>query len=209
MTRHRDADKNQFLFGRAIVPGGSRFVDQSGTIIVEITSHGVSTRNKQMTVDIKNTSGLNVELAANVYTKPVAPPSTNPPPIVTQFTSPSISHWFDNPFFLGRKYGDIIFEFAGLGSTCTILDVWVEILEKKNGVLIPRGQARMGDPAVTLGGTGVVLVDSQPGTSMLDAKVRSWHDFGQIVRYRIVYVISGGCTPPAFTTKGVDPFTFK
>jgi thermolysin len=207
--RRRDADKTQFLFGRAIVPGTGRFVDQSGTVIVMITSHGVGSQSKQITADITNTSGLNTEVSGNVYTQPIAPPPPSPPPPVTQFTSPYIPHWFDNPLFLGRKYGDIIFEMVSMAATCTILDVWVEILEKTaNGVLVPMGQARIGDPAAILRGTGVVLVDAHPGTSLLEAKVRSWHDFGQIVRYRIVYEISGGCMPPPFMFRGVDPATF-
>ena len=208
-SRHRDADQNQFLFGRAIVPGAPNFVDQSGTVIVKITSDGVGTQSKQIVADVTNTSGLNVELAANVYTMPVAPPPAAPSPVVIQWPSPYIAHWFDNPFFAGRKYGDIIYETVGVSaSSCTVLDVWLEILENTNGVLIPRGQARLGDPPAVFGGTGVVLVDAHPGTYQLEARVRSWHDFGQIVRYRIVYVISGGCTPTAFGYREVDPFSF-
>ena len=210
VTRRRDADKTQFLFGRAIAPAAPLFVDQSGTVIVKITSHGVGTQSKQFVADITNTSGLNTEAVGSVYTQPVAPPPPAPPPPVIQWTSPYIAHWFDNPFFLGRKYGDLIYEMVGVdATTCTLLDVWVEILEKTaNGVLVPRGQARMGDPGAVLRGTGVVLVEAHAGASLLEAKVRSWHDFGQIVRYRIVYEISGGCTPPAFSHRDVNPFTF-
>jgi Zn-dependent metalloprotease len=204
--RERDADKTQFLFGRAIVPGAPKFVDQSGTLTVEITSHGVGTQSKQIVAKITNDGGVDVELSANVYMMAAAAPPATPSPI--QWPSPYIAHWFDNPLFLGRKYGDIIYETVGVPASCSLLDVWLELLQDANGVLIPRGQARLGGPPAEFGGTGVMLVDAHPGTYDLEAKVRSWHDFGQIVRYRIVYVISGGCTPTAFGFREVDPFTF-
>jgi Zn-dependent metalloprotease len=208
ISRHRDADRSEFLFGRAVSPGVPTFSDQSGTLVVKITSDGVGTTSKQFTAEVMSIAGVNTELEPNVYTMPVSPPATTPQPVVTPWSSPYIAHWFDNPFFAGRKYGDIIFETMGVSASCTVLDVWLEILEKTSGgLLVPRGQARLGGPSAVLGGTGVTLVDAHPGTSELEAKVRSWHDFGQIVRYRIVYVISGGCMPTAFGFREVNPAT--
>lgn len=208
-VRQRDADRSQFLFGRAVSPSAPTYVDQSGTLVVKITADGVGTRSKQMTVDVLSTAGVETELTPTVYTTAVAPAPAAPPLEISEWTSPVIAHWFDNPFFAGRRYGDLIYETVGVdAATCSILDVWLEILERKNGQYLPRGQARLGGPAVTWGGTGVTLVEAHPGTALLETKVRSWHDFGQCVRYRIVYVISGGCIPTAFGSRAVDPFTF-
>jgi Zn-dependent metalloprotease len=206
VSRQRDADKTQFLFGRARVSLGGGFLDQSGTIQVSILTSGVGTRSKEITAKVKNTGGVPFESEGIVYTTQVSPPV--PPPTTTTWVSPGIAHWFDNPFFLGRRYGDIVYETVGLPAVCSVLDVRLELLQMMNGVLVVRGQTRLGQPPAVWGGTGAVIPMPPTIPGSLEVRVRSWHDFGWIVRYRLVYEISGTCVPTAFAFREVNPFTF-
>jgi len=182
--------------GIARVSTGGIVSDPTGRITGAITSHGVGTRNREIQATVTTTDYSPVDVSANVYTTGVAQPQQVLP-------TPGVAHWFDNPFFLGRRYGDIIYEGANLASGCTVDDILLELFDGDGNIVASH---RFDEPPATWGRTGAWIWSRNLGGTNLEVRVRSWHDFGWAVRYRLVYTISGtGCTLPAFTLREVGP----
>jgi hypothetical protein len=203
LTRRREADKALLFQGRARVSTGGTVVDQSGTITGSITGHGVGTTSKEIQAQVKTTDFRPVEVRANIYTKVVAPAPTSPPPPTDPFPSQSVAHWFDNPFFVGKRYGDIVYESTDLAPGCAVSDVVLELLDHHYNV---RARHRFAEPPATYGGTGAWIFSRTLGGTNLEVRVRSWHEFGWAVRYRLVYWITGSnCPLPEFVIRDVGP----
>lgn len=204
IVRRRSSDSSLLFQGIARVSTGGTVSDPTGTVTATIISHGVGTRNMETVVRVTTTNFEPIEVSANIFTVaslPVPPP-TNP------FPTNGVAHWFDNPFFLGRRYGDIIYQNTGLPAGNTVTDVVLELMDR-NGAVVSRH--RFGDPPATWGQTGASIFSRTLGGTALEVRVRSWHDFGWAVRYRLVYFITGvNVTLPPFALsevgyEGVDP----
>lgn len=204
VTRRRESDGVPIFVGRARAfnsPTGIQFTgvnDPTGMISVAITGHGVNTRNKEIRVTVTTMDFATVEVSANVYTRVVGPP----PPVTRHLETAEVVHWFDNPFFLGRRYGDIIYEGANLPSGSTVSDVTLELLDNNHHFVASH---RFGEPAATWGNTGAWIFARNVGGTNLEVRVRSWHDFGWAVRYRLVFTIVGLADLPNFTIREVGP----
>ena len=203
ITVIRQKDGILLFVGKARVSTGVSVSDPTGTITATITGHGVGGTSKEIRATVTTTDYTPVDVSATVYTKVVG---TSPP---TQLLPTNkVIHWFDNPFFLGRTYGDIIYEGVNLGSGCTVSDVVLELFDNQNNSVASQ---RFGEPQAISNGTGANIVSRNLGGTDLEVHVHSWHDFGQAVRYRLVYSITGnGCSLPAFTLRevgggGTDP----
>lgn len=204
VTRRRERDGVPIFVGRARAfnsPTGIQFSganDPTGMITVNITGHGVNTRNKEIRVTVTTRDFATVEVSANVYTRVVGPP----PPVTRHLETATVVHWFDNPLFLGRRYGDIIYEGANLPAGSTVSDVTLELLDNNYHFVASH---RFGEPAATWGGTGAWIFARTVGGTGLEVRVRSWHDFGWAVRYRLVFTIAGPADLPNFTIREVGP----
>ena len=151
---------------------------------------------------MKTTDFRPVEVRANVYTKTMSPAIPAPPP-TDPYPSQPVAHWFDNPFFVGKRYGDIVYEGTDLGPGCTVSDVVLELLDHNYNV---RARHRFAEPPATYGATGAWIFSRSLGGTNLEVRVRSWHEFGWAVRYRLVYWITGDtCALPDFAIRDVGP----
>lgn len=189
-------------------PASSSF--HNGTVTASITRHGIGTRSAEVRATVTSTNMAEFAVASEVrvVAAPV-PPGTPPPPPAPPtlpFTTPRVVHWWDNAFFAGRSYGDIVYENATLPAGFTVADVVLELLDKNNVVV---ARHRLGEPGAASTGFGAYIRQRTLGTTALEVRVRSWHDFGWATRYRLVYWITGAgaLTLPAFTVRGVDPAT--
>jgi hypothetical protein len=191
--------------GVARVSTGGTVSDGAGTTAT-IISHGVGTRNKEMTARVTTPNFEPLEVSGNVFTVQVAGPDVPPP--TNPYLTGGVVHWFDNPFFAGRRYGDIIYQNTQLPAGNVVSDVVLELLNRQGGVV---SRHRFGDPAATWGGTGASIFSRTLGGTALEVRVRSWHDFGWAVRYQLLYFITGlNVSLPPFTIsevgyEGVDP----
>jgi hypothetical protein len=184
--------------------GGASSSFQNGTVTASITQHGVGTRDAEVRATMTTTNMSELAVSSDVRVEAV--PGTPPAPPTLPATTPRISHWWDNPFFAGRRYGDIVYENASLPVGFTVADVVLELLDSHNVVV---GRTRLGEPGATSGGFGAYIVGRTLGTTGLEVRVRSWHDFGWATRYRLVYWVTGAgpLSLPPFTARGVDPTT--
>jgi hypothetical protein len=195
LARRRSSDNRLLWQGRARVSTGSFVADQAGVITGTITGHGVGTRNKQVNAVVRTKDfSSNIEVAAQVYTQPVAGP---PPPPTNPFVTRPVAHWFDLGF--GRRYGDIVYEGASLPDGCSVSDVVLELLDENYNVV---ARHRFGEPAAEYGGTGAWIFSRTVGGTSLEVRVRSWHESGWAVRYQLVYWVTGnGCGLPPFALR--------
>jgi hypothetical protein len=166
-----------------------------GPLTATITRHGVGTRSREVHVHTTTENFSDVEV--NVITVLAGTcPAPEPVPHVT----PSVVHWFDNPLFLGRTYDDIIYLCTAdraLPPGCTITDIELELVDAQGHRLAP--PTRWGEPAAISGGTGARITAPPAGGRDLTVYVHAWHDFGWVVRYRLIYWISGNnCSLPPF-----------
>jgi Zn-dependent metalloprotease len=171
-----------------------------GSVTATITQHGVGGSSREVRVRVTTQNFSDVEVSAQVLTQ--TQPGTQVPPPNLPYPTQAVAHWFDNPFFLGRRYGDIVFEAVNL-SVGTVTDVVLELLSPNNTVL---ASTRLGQPAAVNGARGAWIFSRQIGGSGIEVRVRSWHDFGWAVRYRLVYWVTGDqVTLPAFALREVGP----
>jgi Zn-dependent metalloprotease len=206
LVRRRSSDSSLLFQGIARVSTGGTVSDPTGAVTATIISSGVGTRNMETVVRVTTPNFELVEVSANVFTVqvagPPAPPPTNP------FPTNGVTHWFDNPFFLGRRYGDIVYQNTQLPAGNTVTDVVLELMDRSGAVV---SRHRFGDPGARWGQTGASIFSRTLGGTGLEVRVRSWHDFGWAVRYRLVYFITGvNVTLPPFALsevgyEGVDP----
>ncbi len=184
--------------------GGASSSFQNGTVTASITQHGIGSRDAEVRATTSTTNMTELAVASDM--RVVQVPGTPPAPPTVAATSPRVAHWWDNPFFAGRRYGDIVYENSSLPAGFTVADVVLELLDWGNVVV---GRTRLGEPGAVSGGFGAYIVARTLGTAALEVRVRSWHDFGWATRYRLVYWVTGAgdLTMPPFTARGVDPAT--
>ena len=202
VVRRRD-DASTYFDGFARVSTGGSVSDEAGSITATITGSGVGTTSKQIDATVTTPAGSHVEVSPYI-TMDAVPGAAPPPPVPIANPTPSITHWFDNPFFAGRRYGDIIFETVALSVTsgCIVTDLILQLYDDQWRIVASQ---RLGEPAAVWGGTGAYITSWAMDGTGLEAHVRSWHDFGWAVRYRLVYMISGGCGLPSFGFREVGP----
>jgi hypothetical protein len=199
IVRRRSKDSDVLFQGIARVSTGGTVSDPAGTLTATIISSGVGTRNMDTVVRVVTPNFELVEVSANVFTVQVAGPPAAAP--TNPFPTSGVSHWFDNPLFLGRRYGDIIYQNMQLPAGNTVKDVVLELIDKNGGFL---ARHRFGDPPARWGQTGASIFSRTLGGRALEVRVRSWHDFGWAVRYRLVYFITGvNVTLPSFALSEV------
>ena len=87
-------------------------------------------------------------------------------------------------------------------SGCIVTDLILQLYDDQWRIVASQ---RLGEPAAVWGGTGAYITSWAMDGTGLEAHVRSWHDFGWAVRYRLVYMISGGCGLPSFGFREVGP----
>jgi hypothetical protein len=200
VAKRRPRDNSELFEGVLRVSTGALSgTFASGKVSASIDRHGVGTASRAVTVTTTTADFSDVEVSPQVATTPLTPtvPPTQPA------ATPGVTHWFDNPFFAGRRYGDTLFEGVTLPNNCRLDDVQLELIDR-DGVVHARN--RLNEPAATWAGTGAYIVVSNIGTSQLTTSVRSWHEFGKSVRYRVVYSVTGfNCALPPFTVVEVDP----
>lgn len=166
-----------------------------GPLTATITQHGVGTRSRE--VHVRTTTEDYSDVQGNVV---IETSGNCPGPEPVPYVTPVVSHWFDNPFFAGRKYDDLVYlctpEYL-LPMGCTITEIELELVDSRGDALAPR--TRWGEPAAVSGGVGARIDAAHAGGRDLSVKVHSWHDFGWVVRYRLIYWIQGGdCSLPPF-----------
>lgn len=199
VTRSRSSDASLLFYGIARASTGGTVSDPTGTLTATIISHGVGTRNMEIVVRVTTPNFEHVGVSARPLLTKVPGPPTPPPTL--PFSANAVVHWFDNPFFLGRRYGDIIYQNMQLPAGNTVTDVVLELLDENYAVV---ARHRFGDPGVRWGQTGASIFSRTLGGTALEVRVRSWHDFGSAVRYRLVYFISGvNVTLPPFALSEV------
>ena len=74
---------------------------EAGSITATITGSGVGTTSKQIDATVTTPAGSHVEVSPYI-TMDAVPGAAPPPPVPIANSTPSITHWFDNPFFAGR-----------------------------------------------------------------------------------------------------------
>jgi hypothetical protein len=203
LMRRRESDRRLLWQGRARASATGTVADQAGVISATITGHGVNTRNKQVNAVVRTTDfSSNIEVAAQVYTAPITPPT--PPPPTNPFLTSPVAHWHD--FVGSARYGDILYEGASLPDGCTVSSVVLELLDRQYAVV---ARHRFGEPAATYGGTGARIVSRTLESASLEVRVASWHDAGSAVRYQLRYQITGnGCELPPFSLREAGTFWF-
>src|SRR5262249_7191352 len=97
-----------------------------GTVTATVTQSDVGGTSREVHVSVATTNFSQVAVSCQVLTTVVA--GTPPPPPNLPYPTRGVSHWFDNPFFAGRKYGDIIYEINNLPANCTVTDVELELI---------------------------------------------------------------------------------
>lgn len=203
LTQRKGVGGTRFLGNLQVSTGTTTSSFFGGMVTASITSHGVNSQSRQVDVTVTTQNFADLEVSCQEVIVQTAPGPMPTPPTLP-FPTPRVAHWFDVPFF-GKRYGDIIFEVTDLMPGCTVSDVQLELLER-NGSVVPGGITRFGQPPAAEGGRGAWIFASSVGGTKIEVKVRSWHDFGTAVRYRLVYWIRGlNCVLPNFTIREVDP----
>ena len=87
-------------------------------------------------------------------------------------------------------------------SGCIVTDLILQLYDDQWRIVASQ---RLGEPAAVWGGTGAYITSWAMDGTGLEAHVRSWHDFGWAVRYRLVYMIGGGRGLPSFGFREVGP----
>lgn len=201
ITQRRTSAGTRFLMTLQISTGNTAG-SFGGVVTALITQHGVNSQSREVRVSVTALNFSDVDVAAQVITRQITPTPIAPPPTLP-YVTPYVAHWFDNPFFLGRRYGDIVYEATNLPPNCTVSDVELELINS-NGTVLAR--TRFGQPAAIEGGRGAWIFARTVGGTSIEVRVRSWHDFGTIVRYRLVYwVTADSCSLPSFTFSEVGP----
>lgn len=75
-----------------------------GPVTATIFQHGVGTTNREVRIRTTTVNFSDVEV--NVVTPLTGTCATAEP---VPFVTPRVVHWFDNPFFAGRRYDDTIY----------------------------------------------------------------------------------------------------
>lgn len=185
-----------------------------GTIIVTITKHGLGTRSKEVRLTVTTANFADIDIQVGIKPLVVSPAPAGHTPVPFKKYSSTIAHWFDNPFFAGRKYADVVNQFTSLPLGYSLSDVELELMDKNGNPTTFK--TRLGDPGAVDGAHGAWIFSHSPlGGDDLEVRVRSWHDFGSIVRYRLVYTIIAStaavptlpddCTLPPFRIREVIP----
>ena len=133
LARRRSSDSRLLFEGIARVSTGGTVSDPAGTVTATIISSGVGTRSMETVVRVTTLNFELVEVSARPLLVQVAgapaPAPTNP------FPTGGVTHWFDNPFFLGRRYGDIVFQNVQLPAGNTVTDVVLELMDQNAAVV--------------------------------------------------------------------------
>lgn len=163
------------------------------------------TRSTEVQIRVStNNYGL-VYVSATTPLRPIAPTQTG---LVTDwYATPPVARWFDNPFFAGRKYGDVVYEGEPLPAGVTI-DSVVLVLLNRDGTLIQGAVTQLGSPGAVNSGRGAWIFSIPDQAGSLEVRVRSWHDFGTAVRWRLQYLITSppGFTLPPFSVREAGPY---
>jgi Zn-dependent metalloprotease len=203
VERVRGDRSTAFLGLLQVSTGTTTSTFAGGSVTATITQHGVGGTSREVRVRVTTVNFSDVDVSAQVLTQ--TQPGTQPPPPNLPYPTQRVSHWFDNPFFLGRRYGDIVFESANLPANTSVTDVVLELVSPNNSVL---ASTRLGQPAAISGGRGAWIFSRQLGGTGIEVRVRSWHDFGWAVRYRLVYWVTGdplNVNFPSFALREVGP----
>ena len=106
---------------------------------------------------------------------------------------------------MNTKYDDIIYgctSSTSLPANCTITAIELELVDSNDQPLVPRRATQMGQPPAIDGGRGASITKATVGSQALPVCMHSWHDFGSVVRYRLIYYITdmtgSGCSLPPF-----------
>ncbi len=202
VTQRRSGGGTRFMGVLQVSTGTTTAAFGGGVVNAAITQHGVNSQSMEVRVRVTTANFSDVEVSAQVLTQPITPAPVPPPPTLP-YVTPHVAHWFDNPLFLGRRYGDIVYEAIDLPASCAVSDVELELIDGTGRVL---ASTRFGQPAATEGARGAWIFARSLGGTRIEVRVRSWHDFGTAVRYRLVYWITAdSCSLPAFTIREVGP----
>ncbi len=201
VARVRGDRSTAFLGLLQVSTGTTTATFAGGSVTATIAQHGVGGNSREVRVRVTTVNFGDVDVSAEVVTQ--ALPGTPPVPPNLPYPTQRVSHWFDNPLFAGRRYGDIIHQSSNLIGNWTVTDVVLQLMDANNTVL---ASTRLGEPAAVKGGRGASIFSRQVGGSEIEVRVRSWHDYGSVVRYRLVYWVTGDLvTFPGFTIREVGP----
>jgi hypothetical protein len=160
----------------------------------------------EVRVNVTALNGADVDVSAQVVPipRPITPADVPPPPSppTLPYPTPIIRN---HQWGAGKRFDSIVYEAASLPQDCVVSNVVLELLDS-NGVAVASAAYPQGAQQPNNGNRGASITERTLGGTSLQVRVRSWHNVGSDVMYRLVYWITAdSCSLPPLTVREAGP----